>query len=282
MDKIVVTHNAGFFSCCSMRLAEIIKYVNKYRKFPIVDSSEQWSMYKDSYGDITDSFFKTDIQDLKEITKDIVCNGWPFYDNDVDAQISPYKNLDFKELNFIIYKYFSLSDVVMQIYNTLISKYKIDLDKTIAIYYRGNDKHRETNLPSYEEFIQKIDELKAQYPDYKLLIQSDEVSIYEKILAKYPDSIYFDEIAKSIPNANYSIAQIIPVGEKKSQAILFLAIVKIISQCSKIIFNSGNVSMWICFYRGNTDGIYQYLNHKEYIYGVQNKFYIKDNNNFWI
>ena len=179
MDKIVVTHNAGFFSCCTMRLAEIIKFVNANKRFPIVDSSEQWSMYKDSHGDITDSFFKTDIHDVKEISKDIICNGWPFCDSEVDLQISPYKNIDFSQLNFLVFKYFSISDTVMEVYNYILYKYKIDLNKTISVYYRGNDKHRETNLPSYDEFIQKIDEVKSLFPDYTLLVQSDELQIYE-------------------------------------------------------------------------------------------------------
>ena len=38
---------AGFFSCCSVRLHNIIEYFNKHRYLPIiVDSSEHYSLYK--------------------------------------------------------------------------------------------------------------------------------------------------------------------------------------------------------------------------------------------
>ena len=35
---------------------------------------------------------------------------------------------------------------------------------------------------------------------------------------------------------------------------------KEILQCKKLILNSGNVAMWICLYRGNAEGVNQYLN----------------------
>jgi hypothetical protein len=52
------THNAGFFSCCSVRLNEITNYFNHNRKLPeIVDSSEQFNWYKDTNNDITFQYF---------------------------------------------------------------------------------------------------------------------------------------------------------------------------------------------------------------------------------
>ena len=42
-----VTHNTGFYSCCSVRLYHIIEYFNSEKKTPlIVDSSEQFRDYK--------------------------------------------------------------------------------------------------------------------------------------------------------------------------------------------------------------------------------------------
>ena len=41
------THNAGFFSCCSTKLADIVKFINSNKKLPDnVDSSQQFSRYK--------------------------------------------------------------------------------------------------------------------------------------------------------------------------------------------------------------------------------------------
>ena len=44
---LIVLHNSGFFSCCTVRLARIIEYFNKFAKLPeIVDSSVQFEWYK--------------------------------------------------------------------------------------------------------------------------------------------------------------------------------------------------------------------------------------------
>ena len=44
---IRTVRNAGFFSCCSIRLNKIVDYINLNRKLPTsVDSSQQFLWYK--------------------------------------------------------------------------------------------------------------------------------------------------------------------------------------------------------------------------------------------
>jgi hypothetical protein len=265
-NRIVCDHNAGFFSCCTVRMMRIVDFYKKNKIYPIVDSSNQWGFYKDKPGDITNLFFKEKSEEREIDTK------IGYYDQN-DSELSDYKLLDFKNLNFLVEKYFSPSDEVIKIYNYLVEKYKIDFDKTIAVCYRGNDKQKETNIPTYSEMMEKIDELVSKFPDHKLLIQSDEIDFYENVMKKYPNIIYFKEVVK-IKKDNFSAVQYnIPAGERTSQAMIFLAIVNLLSKCSKLILNSGNVSMWITLYRGTSNNVYQYLNHKSHIYGVPNERY---------
>ena len=163
----------------------------------------------------------------------------------------------------------------------LTEKYSIDFDKIIAVLYRGNDKHKETNLPSHLDMIKKIDELVLKYPDHKLLIQSDEVDFYESVLQKYKNFIYFQEVMKIRKNEYSAIQYVVPSGQKTEQAIIFLSIMLIISKCSKVILNSGNIGMWTSLFRGNSIGIHQYLNQKEYIYGVYNPLHGTEKE-YWI
>jgi hypothetical protein len=243
-------------------MIEIIRFYNKNKIFPIVDSSNQWSVYKDQPGDVTNSFFKSN--DEVELIETL---------NEIDYGLSEYSLLDFKNLNFFTKKYFSPSDKVLEMYNFLLKKYSINFDKTIAVLYRGNDKHKETNLPSHSDMIEKIDELVLKYPNHKLLIQSDEVDFYKSVMEKYPNFIYFTEVIKMNKNDYSAIQYIVPNGQRTEQAIIFLAIMILISKCSKLVLNSGNVGMWCTLFRGKSDGVYQYLNHKEYIYGVYNSLY---------
>ena len=93
-----------------------------------------------------------------------------------------------------------------------------------------------------------------------LLIQSDEIDFIDYIKSYYPESIIIEEI-KKIKKSPLAIQYTINSGNKLSQSQLFLAIMKIISKTSKIILNSGNVGLWCCLFRGNSIGVYQYVNH---------------------
>ena len=43
----ITYNNAGFFSCCSVKLYKIIEFINSNKRLPDnVDSSKQFKMYK--------------------------------------------------------------------------------------------------------------------------------------------------------------------------------------------------------------------------------------------
>lgn len=272
-NRIIVDHNAGFFSCCTVRLQRIVEFYNKNKVFPIVDSSNQWSFYKDQPGDVTNIFFKN-VEEENHINEEI--------NHTLDNELSPYNKLDFKNIKSIIDKYFKPSEFVDNIYDKLLNQYNIDLEKTISVCYRGNDKQKETNVPSHSEMIDKISEIKNKFPDHILLVQSDEVDFYESVLNIFPDSIYFTEVFKIRKNDNSAVQYSVPPGKRTEQAVIFLAIMRVISKSSKVIINSGNIGMWISLFRGNFDNVYQYLNQKEYIYGHRNERYDSTKKEFWI
>lgn len=253
-NKIIISHNAGFFSCCTIRLRTIIDYYSQNKILPIVDSSLQWSQYKDENTDITKRFFKTNNYnfDIKEVRM--------IYSDDED-QFSDYKLINFNSVNHFIKKYFSISNEIINIVNELISNYKIDLENTLSVFYRGNDKINETNLPSYDEYYNIIEYKIRNNPNLKVLIQSDEKEFYDYMSNKIPNIIIIKEMP-SFNKGNYNDIDMLPVGKKTYHAQLFLAIIYIISKSNKVILNSGNVGMWITLFRGSTKNISQYLNPK--------------------
>jgi hypothetical protein len=249
-NKLIVTHDAGFFSCCTIRLQSIINFYNKTGLLPEVDSSGQWSNYKDDpqYLDITDKLFKTKdtIIDKKQIL---------FSDDDKEDQFSDYSQINFGDVNFFVDKYFSPSDDVELIKLFFIKKYNIDVNNIISVLFRGNDKSREIHLPSYNQFLIKIDELKLKYPEFKLLIQTDENEFCDFIKSKYPDSIVIQEL-KRINRSDTAIQFVTPIGERFNLAKNFLGVMKIISETSHLITNKGNVGMWSCLFRGNFNNVH--------------------------
>jgi len=274
-QKLVVTHNCGFFSCCTIRLKQIINFYNEHKKLPIVDSSAQWGKYKDKDGDVTQYFFKTHSKQNPRKSKPkkislVSCQ--------TEDQFSNYDFINHDKIEFMILKYFSLSHPVKKIKRHLLKKYDINVKKTLAVMYRGNDKCTETQIPTHEEIIDKLVLMKRHYPKHKIVIQSDESELYNKILIKFPDIIIFKEMKTISHNIHTTVPDNVKKGEKTLQAQQFLAILSIISECDKIILNSGNVAMWVCLYRGHTKGILQYLQPIPIICGIVNKHYEKFSN----
>ena len=106
-----VTHNCGFFSCCSVKLHYIIEYFNKEKNLPEkVDSSEQFLIYKPQhllFDDITYHFFKEPTNETIDYTKSI--------QYDWNATLRPHSELDLTAIQPFIRKYFSPSDRIPDI-----------------------------------------------------------------------------------------------------------------------------------------------------------------------
>lgn len=252
MKDLIINHNAGFFSCSSIALEEIIKFHNEKKFLPTIDRKNQYIWYKDHLDQGINNFFEEKNVNsylIPEILKENM---------DMESQFSDYSLLNFKYVKKIIDIYFSPCQKVKEIESNLIKKYDINLSKTIAVYYRGNDKHRETTLASYNQYLTKIKEIINENPNHKILIESDDSIFIDFIKKNIKDFIEIKE-SKKINDKNSSVPHFINIGERIINCQIFLAIVQILCKSDKIIIGSGNVSLWICLYRGNINGVYQFL-----------------------
>lgn len=273
-----ITHNAGFFSCCTIRLYKIIEYFNEHKRLPeVIDSSEQYQIYKNKpgEGDITLNFF----ENYKNINIDLSFNHLIEF---VPDDISDYSRLNFKDLDFFIKKYFSPSKEVTRIKKLIEQKYNIDYKNTCAIFLRGNDKSKETNQPSYEEMLNKANLLQKQNPDMKFLIQTDEAEFLKYMLTNLNNSFEIKELLKINHNKNLSIQYVINPNDKLLAVSIYIATILVMSQCKNIIHTSGNGEMFMILYRGSPHGCFQYLNEKEFVYGVKNNSFNPNKKDHWI
>jgi hypothetical protein len=274
-----VSHNAGFFSCCTIKLTAIINFYNDKHILPIVDSNDLFELYKlDVKDDISTIFFKNSEKENNfEIVKNITFNN-----TGEENQFSNYKNLNYDVLIPFVNKYFKLTKTIIKKQNKLINKYGLDLDNTCAIFYRGNDKIIETTPPSYDDFIKKVKEYKNNNPNIKLLLQTDEKELKDRFFIEFPETINFNEIP-TISKTMTTVAKHYKNDSNKLKIVkYFLASINILSKCKNVISTSGNCEMWIALFRGNAEGIIQYLQPNEYIYGIRNSFFNPDKKYFWI
>lgn len=261
---IYLTQSAGFFSCCSVRLDSIIQYYNIYNKLPeIIDSTNQFKLYKlkgQENIDITNNYFiNSDINkiNITELPKLILYKE--------NFQGKNYKNIDYKNIIPFVNKYFSPSNEILNASSYITEKYDLNYKNICVLFYRGLDKITEFSIPSYRDVLIKARELQEQNPDIKFVIQSDETDFINAALLEFPNAIVFRDETRSVYRQITSVDLIYQEkNENYYYSKLFLAIVLIMSKCKYVICNTGNISLWICLYRGNSNNVFQYLNY-EYV-----------------
>lgn len=255
--SLIITHNAGFFSCCSVRLDRIINYINTNKKLPNhVDTSESFSWYKiDKTGDITYDYFER-----PNNLEDIIIDENTLINYEQYNQFSNYSELDYKNICNIVKKYFTPSQDINNIIKNLETKYNLNYDNICVLFYRGNDKNRETKICGYNEYIKYANIVIHKNPEINFLIQSDETQFIELMTRTFPNnSFYFkDEIRhmnkcdntvdKTMKDKNYIFSR------------YYLGITIVMSKCKYIICGSGNCSIWIMLYRENNINVYQNRN----------------------
>ena len=107
--------------------------------------------------------------------------------------------------------------------------------------------------------MQKSIEICEAYPGVRFLIQSDETEFIEEFGQLYPDHILFKDEIRHIRKCDNTVDKVLPELNYEFSKY-FLAIVIIMSKCKHVVCGSGNISMWIAFFRGNVENFHQFFN----------------------
>jgi hypothetical protein len=263
-----INSGVGMFSCCTARLQEILTYFNTNHTLPkIVDSREQFSRYKDHNGhDVSADLFSTSDQ------VQIYWAGVPIKITDFpnEEQFSIYKDINFEKLKPFIDKYFSPSKIITKAVSNLAKSCQIDLNNTCVIRFRGTDKEEETIQPSYEAMLSKALYIKVKYPTIQFAIQTDDDDFRQFIYKAIGENCF------EVENTNWT-------GWTGNIGYIdFYASILLLSKSKCIITTSGNGELWMILFRGNVEGVVQYLQHKEIIYGKHNPSFVQGQTNFWV
>ena len=288
-STLVITHNAGFFSCCLMRLEKIIEYINKHGKPPVkVDSSQQFAYYKKKEhkgGDITSDFFNLN----KEITinnNKIQFTQHTYLDGTLHTRLdgngwdTKYKLINFNQVDPLIKKYFSPSKRINKIIKNIKQKYHIDCNNCIGVFFRANDHAGDQQVAPFDSFYNKIKEVNNKNEDMKIIIQTDSKPFLDYIKEKNLKNIII--IEENIQFSGSVSARVTARGDKNYEDISYLlATYLILSKCRYIIGGTSNGDLWIILYRGNANNIFQYFSPWEYIGTNKDKSYDPNQKVFW-
>jgi hypothetical protein len=290
-------YESGFFSQCTLILCGIVDYINYFKKTPqVVNSSNSFIWYKpnefvEKNKDITLEYFDFPTIRPEEKTS---CSLYPsesklnelvIDDEKIDFYINhqwyDYRTVNYSKICPIINKFFSPSLKILNIIKNIENKYNfpsqatenwsspslrsgesLNYENICVLFYRGNDKAIESKLCGYEEYVHYSELIYEKNPNIQFLIQSDETEFIEFMTNKYPNnSFYFKDEIRHIKKQMNTVDKIF----KENNYIFskyYLAITIIMSKCKYIICGSGNCSIWIMLYRGNSNNICQNINGK--------------------
>ena len=247
-----VRHHSGFFSCSSVKLHYIIEYFNTNKVLPeIIDSSEMFYLYKPLSlirEDVSYHFFNIPNSNAIEYSNDILYN-WNY-------QFNEYKYLDIKSIIPFIKNYFSPTDEILEIKQYLLKKYNLDYNEICAVYYRGSDKYKETELDNYESYINQMKKISVKI----YLIQSDDQKFIDIVIKNFTNIIIIEENPTTY--LNIGIHDQYTTNENYIMIKYLFATLLIMSKCKYFICSTSNCSLWTILYRENTYNVFQNLNKK--------------------
>ena len=263
--------DAGFFSCCLFRLYHILNYIKDHkRKPPLVDTSDNFKLYTNKR---VHKNVNSDILQRLDVTHDY----FEYYLNNYDLDLpstdvrhtwsdahSPFSSLDYEEISKAMRIYMSPSKKINFIIDTLIEKYRICYEETVAVYYRATDKVIETQIATFDDFYNKTINVISK-KNVKVLVQSDSFEFIEFIKGKNIDNlVIFDEnktssTAKGVHHETHT-------DDNYEEMFYLLSTVIIISRCKYIVCGNSNVSLFMMYYRGNCENVTQFCNGKWYFH----------------
>jgi len=274
--------DGGFFACCTILLEAIVNYFNENKQLPdYIDTINVYNWYKteaqlNDNVDIRSQYFEENsniiidytplnnsILTADELSTKLPNSNLHRYNKNVDYEGS-YQFLDYSKLDLgsilpFIQRYFSPSQQTKNIISQIENKYNIDYDNICVLFFRGNDKFTETQLPNYSEIYEDALKIYTENPDIKFLIQSDETEFIEFMTNTFPNnSFYFKDEMRHMKRCNNTVDRIMKT-QNSEYSKYFLAIVMIMAKCKYIVCSSGNCSIWTIFFRGNVENVYQHL-----------------------
>ena len=258
-ETIHLSQSAGFFSCCSVRLDAIIQYYNRFGKLPrAVDSARQFRLYKlreHPDADISPDYFRDPATVSVELPPPPVAYKENFQGRD-------YHKIDFAPILPFVKKYFAPTDEILETAAYLEKKYGIDYSNTCVLFYRGLDKATEFPIAPYRDVFECARAISHKHPGVRFLVQSDEEDFIRAALAEFPEAVVFRDETRAVPRKITSVdLEFRESGVNYYYSKLFFAIVLVMSRARHFVCNTGNISIWTCFFRGGADeNVHQYLN----------------------
>lgn len=241
-----LTHNWGFFSCCSTLMFDMAKLHGKQNSIS-TKFSFRYSRDEELTCVLNEYFLPPDTK-IKQIESEVVSETLYHHSN--------YLSLPLDEFKPYLQKYFRVNEKVERWKDWFVKKYAIDFDKTIVLSYRGTDKYIELELQPVEKYLLHVRKLLQDNPGYRVWIQTDQQQVQDAVMSEFEPGRCF--LLEELPatTGKHGVHEILET-DKVEFSRKMLAAVQLMAACKHLITHTGNVAFWTVLYRGNVNNVVQ-------------------------
>jgi len=267
-QKIIYNRwNSGFYSNSYQTFLSLIMCLNSGIIPDKINYAQGfWYFKRDKNLDIYPLFYKTNynINELP-VNKNLFLpdsfNGANTYNLDT------IKLYNFEDYTKILNCFFSPSDQINTIKQQLISKYNINFERTISVFYRGTDKHTECRLPSKEYVLEQTKKLTNIHPECRVLIQTDQLQVRDFFKQEFGEKcFYFDEaVVTDTSKVTWLIIHEETNDDPIAKAQIFDAVLRLVAECKYVVNHTGNCGAFVDLFRGNMENTFKYNHNGEFL-----------------
>jgi hypothetical protein len=245
--------NEGFFSNATTALWAITDLAFEGTAPKQICCSRGWNKYCDrSVGgnlDLYPIFFQPDIHAIDEL--------WLHHPRFVHGRHVSAKT---ERWHPFVKRWFNPSDRVMEKVEKYSKEYHFDPQKTIGVFYRGTDKKFEIPISDFQKYRRVIKFLLKKNPESRILIQTDQEQFRDYLIGLFGSKCFYLEempVAKGSAGLHFLSDEDLKI-DRVEYGVRVLAATYLMSQCKALINCTGNMALWMTFYRGHTNDMYQF------------------------
>jgi hypothetical protein len=247
---------SGFFSTCSVTLWHIAEVLKRTGEMPQrIDFSRAFRWFRNAQqtsdaSDMYPLFFSPGAIDA---TRGLTWLPRVRYHG-------LYCWIDYRRFNLVMQRYFQPSEKAREFQSKWIARYSIDPAKTIAVIYRGTDKGTELALASPLAYVDQARTILERHPDFRILIQTDELAVRELFVDKFGSKCFFIE---DMPVSRHGVVvhELDDASLQRDRGefgVMLVAATELLSRAAFVVNHTGNLALWVCLWRGHSRGVVQF------------------------
>ena len=167
-----------------------------------------------------------------------------------------YKKLPYALLLPYLERFFRPSDVVEQRLSEIIKKYGISSLLSVAVCFRGTDKHIEVPRRSLQDYVSSLALLTINDTNSRILVQTDEYEARRTLMSMLGDRAFYLDYLPVVSTGSPAVHRH-NFKNRIDFAISLLAVNLLLSRMSGLITHTGNMALWQHLYRGSSFNVIQ-------------------------